>query len=102
MCEGGNHKTILCGEKNGFYGKQHTSENIKIMKQKKHGGNNPNAKKIKCITTGEVFPSCREASDWCGIARQNISRCARGERPTAGKHPITKEKLKWSYVEYEI
>ena len=102
MCEGGNHKTILYGEKNGFYGKQHTSENIKIMKQKKYGGNNPNAKKIKCITTGEVFPSCREASDWCGIARQNISRCARGERPTAGKHPITKEKLKWSYVEYEI
>ena len=73
-----------------------------IMKQKKYGGNNPNAKPVKCITTGEIFPSCREASDWCGISRQNINRCAKGGRPTAGKHPITNEKLEWRYIEDEI
>ena len=102
ICEGGGHKIILHGEKNGFYGKQHTPESIKIMKQKKYGGNNPGAKAVRCITTGEIFPSCREASDWCGIARQNINRCAKGGRPTAGKHPITKEKLEWRYIEDEI
>lgn len=102
ISEGGGHKNILLGERNGFYGKRHTSENIEIMKQKKYGGNNPKAKAVRCVTTGEVFPSCREASDWCGIARQNINRCANGNRPTAGKHPITKEKLKWRYIEDEI
>lgn len=40
--------------------------------------------------------------DWCGIARQNIQRCARGGRPTAGKHPKTGEKLKWRYIADEI
>lgn len=102
ICEGGEHKVALHGELNGFYGKQHTAASIDIMKQKKYGGNNPNAKPVQCITTGEIFPSCREASDWCGIARQNINRCASGGRPTAGKHPITKEKLEWRYVENEI
>lgn len=101
ISEGGGHKNVLSGEKNGFYGKQHTPENIEIMKQKKYGGNNPGAKAVQCITTGEIFSSCREASDWCGISRQNISRCARGERPTAGKHPITNEKLEWRYIEDE-
>lgn len=94
---GGNHKCILTGERNGFYGRTHSPESVAIMKEKKMGGNNPIAKPVKCINTGEIFPSCKEASDWCGIHRANISRCARGERPTAGKHPITGEKLEWSY-----
>jgi hypothetical protein len=69
------------------------------MKAKKYGGNNPNAKAVKCLTTGEIFPSCREASDWCKIPRQNIHRCCKGGRPSAGKHPETGEKLVWKYLE---
>lgn len=99
ILEGGNQTPILYGEDNGFYHKKHTEKNIEIMKKKKYGGNNPMAKKIECLTTGEIFPSCREASEWCGISRQNIQRCARGGRPTAGKHPITGEKLQWRFID---
>ena len=101
LAEGGNHKCILVGEKNGFYNHAHSEKSLQIMREKKRGGNNPLAKPVRCINTNEIFPSCREASDWCGIARQNINRCAKGDRPTAGKHPITKEKLKWRYLEDE-
>lgn len=31
-----------------------------------------------------------------------IQRCCRSGRSSAGKHPITGEKLKWRYVEDEI
>lgn len=102
LSQGGSHKAVLVGENNGFYGKKHSEQSLEIMRKKKYGGNNPIAKKVRCLNTNKVFDSCREASDWCGVARQNIQRCARGERPTAGKHPITKEPLKWRYIEDEI
>ena len=102
LSEGGNRKCVLIGINNGFYGKHHTEEALKIMKEKKYGGNNPIAKQVRCLNTNQIFPSCREASDWCGISRQNIERCCRGGRPSAGKHPITGEKLKWRYIEDEI
>ncbi len=102
LAEGGKHGCVLIGSNNGFYGKHHSEKSLKIMREKKYGGNNPTAKKVRCLNTGIIFPSCREASDWCGIARQNIQRCCRGGRPSAGKHPITEEKLKWRYIEDEI
>ena len=102
MNEGGSFPINVDGECNPFYGKKHSEESLTIMRAKKYGGNNPMAKAVRCLNTQEVFPSCREASNWCGIARQNIQRCCRGGRPTAGKHPITKEKLKWRYIEDEI
>ena len=86
------------GENNGFYGKHHSTESIRKMKQKKIGGNNPLAKPVKCLNTGEVFPSCKEASDWCGASRQHINRVCRGERKHTGTHPITGEMLEWSYI----
>lgn len=89
-------------ELNPFYGKQHSQATISIMRAKKYGGNNPLAKPVMCINTSVVFPSCREASDWCHIPRQNIHRCCSGKRPTAGVHPVTNEKLKWRYVNSEI
>lgn len=101
MAEGGAYSVILSGENNPFFGHKHTEEALEIMKEKKYGGNNPNAKEVVCLNTGEVFPSCREASEWCNIPRQNINRCAKGGRPTAGKHPSTGEKLRWRYKEDE-
>lgn len=87
---------------NPFFGKRHSVETLAIMKAKKYGGNNPMAKNVLCINTGVIFPSCREASEWCCVPRQNIHRCCVGKRPSAGKHPNSKEKLKWRYVSNEI
>ena len=66
-------------------------------------GENPNAKKVVCVETGKVFDSMKEASEWMGHAgHSKISACCNGKRKTAGKHPLTGEKLHWMYLkDYE-
>ena len=44
------------------------------------GVNNPNAKKVVCIETGQVFNTYDEAADWCGGARFGIYRCCNGKQ----------------------
>ena len=56
------------------------------------------SKKIMCINTGEVFGSIREAEREYDIPHQNIIACCKGRCKSAGKHPITGEKLVWKYV----
>ena len=51
--------------------------------------------RVKCITTNEIFNSISEAERQYGI--NNISACCRGMTKSAGKHPITKEKMIWEY-----
>lgn len=53
--------------------------------------------KVVCLTTGEVFDSIAEAEKYYSI--KNISGCCIGQIKSAGKHPKTKEKLKWIYYE---
>ena len=72
---------------------------------KKHlSENSGQAKKVICIETGEIFNSCSEAAESMGLSkntRSHISRVCRGLEKSAGKHPITKEKLHWKYFEGE-
>lgn len=89
----------LSGIKNGFYGKYHSVDSIRMMSRKKTGGNNPNAKPVECINTGKIFPSAKEASEWCGSSRQHINRVCRGERKHTGKNPETGEMLAWRYAD---
>lgn len=58
-------------------------------------------KLVRCINTGEIFHSIPEAAAWAHIkSKSNIRECCNGSGryKTAGKHPITGEKLKWEYV----
>lgn len=55
-------------------------------------------KRVLCITTGETFPSLKDAADKTGISMSGISQACNGIRMTAGKHSVTKEKLKWKYI----
>lgn len=53
---------------------------------------------IRCIETGEVFPSITEATKWCGLkSHSNIREYLIGKYKSAGKHPVTGEKLHWEY-----
>lgn len=59
-------------------------------------------KKVKCIETGEVFKSVKEASIWAGL-KSNSSKITESikryeNRKYAGKHPITGEKLRWEWA----
>lgn len=52
-------------------------------------------KQIICLTTGEVFVDLVSAMKWCGST--HIHSCCKGKRKSAGKHPLTGEKLQWQY-----
>ena len=58
--------------------------------------------RIRCINTGEVFNSVVDACKWCGLSvwsrsmREYLNK--NKNRKTAGKHPITKEGLRWEIL----
>lgn len=77
------------------------SEELKnrFLKKKNHG---PNAKKILCVTTGEIFNSMEEAQKWSGLkSKSGICLVCQGKRKYAGKYPNTNEPLVWKYYEEE-
>ena len=80
-----------------MYGKHHTEEaKEKISKNRQGKG----GKKVRCLNTNEIFNTFADAARWCGLATgATIGQICNktGTRKTAGKHPITKEKLKWEY-----
>lgn len=106
------HKGIFAGEnnpmygKNGklnpMYGKTHTKETRQKMSENHadiSGENNPNARVIICVTTNEIFLTINEGSEKYNIHRSSISQCCSGKYKSAGKHPVTKEKLVWMYYD---
>lgn len=44
------------------------------------GVNNPNAKKVICVETGQVFDTYEEAARWCNGRRFGIYRCCNGKQ----------------------
>lgn len=57
------------------------------------------SKKVICVTTGDVYDSIIEIERKYGINHAGISACCIGKRKSAGKHPVTGEKLVWKYYE---
>lgn len=58
--------------------------------------NDKSRMKVRCINTGEIFDSLKQATDWCGT--RGIEVALKNPNRTCGKHPITHERLKWEYV----
>ena len=50
--------------------------------------------KVRCITTGKVYASIKEASDSLGLHHANIVACCNGRRSKCGG-------LEWEYVKQE-
>ena len=117
----------MMGENNPFFGKTHSEETKKLISQhrkgKCKGSEHPlfgkhhdqktlnkisqnrkskGGKKVLCINTGEIFETMMDAARWCGLTNSSsIGQVCNntGKQKTAGKHPITKEKLKWKFIE---
>lgn len=78
---------------------------ISGLQKGKKGKDNPMAKSVRCINNNFIFNTIRDASKWCGadessivrVCKKLLNRCG-NICLTAGKHPITKEKLRWEYV----
>lgn len=68
------------------------------LKNKNLGSKNPNAKKIICLNTGNIFECIKDASNYYNINRSSISSCLNHKKDTAGKD-LNGNKLKWCYYD---
>lgn len=91
------------GENNPMYGKHHTVQTREKMSQnhidfshEKH----PRSAPVYCVELNEIFWGATDAKNKYGFRYSSISSCCKHEygHKTAGKHPITQEKLHWHYV----
>ena len=92
-------KGRYAGEKNPLWGKHHTPEARKKMSIAKSGKNAPRAKKVYCPELDMTFDTIKEAQQYIGVT-SGILQCCKFQfnRKTAGRHPVTNEKLHWRYV----
>lgn len=99
----------LRGENHPRFGKevsqQQREKQSKSMKGKIIGDKNPRAIKIKCKNTNQIFSTLDEAAKWCVLKNpsditSSIKKTKNiGKKFSAGKHPNTKERLYWEYIE---
>lgn len=80
--------------------KAHSRENLSYATLKKvsestSGKNNPRALKVYCPELNEYFDCMKYASIKYNVNAGSISSCIKGRLKSAGKHPITGEKLTW-------
>lgn len=78
----------LYGEQNGFYGDHRFA-----------GKNHPRSRAVYCYELDEYFWGAKEADDKYGIHKADIAKCCQGKLQSAGKHPVTGEKLHWVYAD---
>ena len=75
-----------------------TKETRELLRIINLGSNNPNYRKIICITTGKDFDCLREAGEWYGIKSiSHITSCCAGKRKSCGMY--NGQKLQWMYYE---
>ena len=87
----------MTGENNHRFGTIQSEE----TKNKKHETyiKNGHGTKVRCIETGEIFLTITDAAKWCGLkSSSGIHDNIKGIKKSAGKHPITKEKLHWERI----
>lgn len=92
----------LTGEKNGMYGKKHTEETKKLLSEqaKLRVGKDANRARKVQASTGEIFDTMIEAAKWVGCKDgSSIGKACKGVTKTAGRHPITKERISWKYID---
>lgn len=84
--------------------KQKISESLKGIKRsskslQKRKENNSILVPVYCPELDMNFTCIADAAKYSRACRSNIQKCLRGERKTAGTHPITNERLHWKKVE---
>ena len=88
-------KKISNSRKGRGCGVTFTQERRAKISEKQMGNQNAPQKATRCIETGNVYRSAREAARQTGIGPAQISMCCRGERQTAGG-------LHWEYIKVVV
>ena len=63
--------------------------------RQKMSDNHANKHGVFCPQLNEYFDVMSDVTKKYGIPRANIDKCLKGDRKSAGKHPVTGEKLTW-------
>lgn len=109
------HHADFSKEKHPMWGKHHSEETKEKIRQKRlgthaseetkkkisiatKGKNNPRAKTVLCVNTGEVFDTAKEAAQKYNCDHSSICKCCNGKVKSCGRHPETDEKLTWKYI----
>lgn len=96
----GMYGVSMAGEKNGMYGKHHSEQTKQLIGEKakqRCGIKSPRRRPVQA-STGEIFYTMTEAVKWAGLKDvSSIGKCCKGTEKTAGRHPITNERLTWKF-----
>ena len=83
--------------------KNMTEEAIEEWKRKiseaNSGENNARAKKVICVTTGQIFNTIKDAGEFYNLKPNNICVCCRNEKNNYIGHLEDGTKLVWMYLE---
>lgn len=97
----------IAGENHPRYGchnsDEHKQKQAESMKRKTARAKNGRAIAVKCLNTGEVFECQQFAANWCKMSKpsdikRSILKSTDEHKYSAGRHPKTKEKLYWEFV----
>lgn len=80
-------------------GKQMSKETKLKQSIAKSGGNNPRSRAVYSIELDEYFWGAQDVHNKYNISHDGVTRCCKGKQETAGRHPITGEKLHWVYAD---
>ena len=79
------------------------SEETRLKIKENHkdvsGSNNHRCRSVYCPELNEIFWGAKEATIKYNIDSSSITKVLKGKKKSAGKHPITGEKLTWVYLE---
>ncbi len=84
------------GKNNPMYGKRHTEETKEKIRQARLGKNTSPSRAVYCIELDKKWDSMTQAEKETGA--WGIYLVLKGERKSAGKHPVTREPLHWVEV----
>lgn len=81
-----------------FEGRKHTDESKQKISEnhfRYYGKDNPSARRVCCVETGEVFDCIKDAAEKYGVNRNHICSCCTGKRKSTGG-------FHWEYVVDEL
>lgn len=92
------NRRVIKGEDHPNYGKSFSDE-TKAKMSANHadfsGANHPQCRPVYCPELDREFWGAKEVELELGIDATYIAACLRGRQKSAGKHPVTGEKLHW-------
>jgi hypothetical protein len=92
------NRNTLRGENHPNYGSHFSDETRKKMKENHadfSGNKHPRCRPVYCPELDREFWGAKAVELELGINASYISACLAGTQKSAGKHPITGEKLHW-------